>query len=74
MTADEQMRDVGDQVLTWTGNRMEYLVFTYEELRAVVARDEPIVGVWVEDSVTVLGVPIESIIRDLATLGERQQP
>jgi hypothetical protein len=66
----EQMRDLGDQVLTWTGNRLEYLIFTYEELRAVVARDEPVVGSWVADSVTVLGVPIESIVRELASLGE----
>lgn len=70
---NEQMRDLGDQLLTWTGNRMEYLVLTYEELRAVIARDEPIVGSWVEDSVTVLGVPIESIVRDLATPGRGQQ-
>lgn len=68
---DQQLRDLGDRVLAWTGNRMEYLVFTTEELRDVIARREPVVDSWVKDSVTVLGVPIESLVRDPATAGRR---
>ena len=51
-----QMRHLGDQVLAWTGNRMEYLTLTEDELRAAVERREPIVDEWREDCVTNLGL------------------
>lgn len=58
-----QLRVVCDQVLAWTGNRMEFLVFTEDELTRVVQAGEPIVGSWRADSVTVMGAPIEALLR-----------
>lgn len=59
-----QLRNVGDRVLAWTGNRMEHLAYTRDELRGIVSRNEPIVRSWLQDSVTVHGASIESVIGD----------
>lgn len=67
-----QLRDLGEQVLAWTGNRLEYLSFTTSDLAAVVAAGEPIVRSWTADSVTVLGDPIESLLAQLVSLEARR--
>ncbi|MCU0273368.1 MAG: nucleotidyltransferase domain-containing protein [Acidimicrobiales bacterium] len=63
----EAVRALGDRVLAWTGNRMEYLAFTRAELATVVARGEPVVASWLADSITVQGDDIESLVRELET-------
>lgn len=62
-----QLQALGDRVLSWTGNRLEYLVFTVDQLHGVVANAEPIVEAWLEDAVTVYGEPIEAVIRDASS-------
>lgn len=66
-----QLRDLGNEVQAWTGNRLEYLSFTTSDLTAVALAEEPIVGSWTSDSVTVLGDPIESLLAQLAPLQAR---
>lgn len=61
-----QMRYLADQVLAWTGNRMEYLALTKDELRAAVARGESVVDQWQIDCVTLLGSPLEAVLADLS--------
>ena len=61
-----QMRHLSDQVLAWTGNRMEYLTLTEDELRAAVERREPVVDEWRADCVTILGRPFETVLTHLA--------
>lgn len=58
-----QVRQLGDAVRAWTGNRLECLVLTEDEVRRAVAEDEPIVASWRTDSVTVHGPPMEDVIR-----------
>lgn len=62
----EQVSRLDDQVQAWTGNRMEYLVFSDSELARVVERQEPIVDSWLTDCVTVHGPSIESLIQNSA--------
>ncbi len=60
----EQVSRLDDQVQAWTGNRMEYLVFSDSELSRLIERQEPIVDSWLTDCVTVHGPSIESVIRN----------
>jgi predicted nucleotidyltransferase len=60
-----QMRHLGNQVQAWTGNRMEHLTLTEDELRAAVERHERVVDEWQADSVTILGRPFEAVLTHL---------
>lgn len=62
----EQVGRLDDLVHAWTGNRVEYLVFSIGGLARVIQRQEPIVESWLADCVTVHGPAIESVIRDAA--------
>ena len=62
----EQVSRLDDQIQAWTGNRMEYLVFSGSELARVVERQESIVDSWLADCVTFHGPSMESVIRDAA--------
>lgn len=68
-----QLRGLGDQVLGWTGNRLEHLVLTEDELARVVAREEPIVDSWLADSVTVTGTPVESLLHGITGAPPRKR-
>lgn len=59
-----QLRDLGDRVMAWTGNRMEYLALTLDGLGETVAGGEGIVDSWLQDCVTVFGTPIEGVVAD----------
>lgn len=52
-----------DEVVRWTGNRLEYIAYTSDELDEVVARDEPIVESWLQDAITLVGAPISELVR-----------
>lgn len=51
----DQLERLEDLVVSWTGNRLETLVFTVSRLSEVVTAQEPIVRAWATDAVTVLG-------------------
>lgn len=59
----DQMDDLGHQVLTWTGNRLEVVVLSVTRLRAVVLAGEPLVETWAADARTLLGPRPQSLVR-----------
>lgn len=59
------MRKLAEDVFAWTGNRLEYLVFTESELRDLVVRNEAIVHSWLDDSVVLLGASLDSMVSAL---------
>lgn len=58
-----QLRNLGDQVLAWTGNRMEYLLLDTEGVADAVRNGNDIVESWLEDCITVLGESIEQLVQ-----------
>ncbi|WP_240641215.1 nucleotidyltransferase domain-containing protein [Nocardioides ferulae] len=60
-----QVRHLEDQVLAWTGNRLECLTLDREHLREAVRSGEPIVKSWQEDAVTLAGVSLPTLIHAL---------
>lgn len=70
---DQQMRHLEDQVLSWTGNRLEPLILDREHLRAAVVSEEPIVKSWEEEAVTLTGAPLPTLIHEMrATAGTQR--
>ena len=59
----EVIHSFADEVVRWTGNRLEYIAYTSDELDVVVANNEPIVGSWLQDAITLLGSPISELVR-----------
>ena len=59
----DQLRELGDLVLAWTGNRMEHVTLSVERLRHVVAAGEPIVASWLDDAIDLHGTPLRSLVR-----------
>lgn len=60
----DQVQALADQVLAWTGNRMEQVTLTVNRLREVVAAEEPVAAAWLDEAVTVHGTPLEVLVRD----------
>lgn len=60
----EQMQSLADGVLAWTGNRLEHILLTLDGLHAAVDAREPIVGSWLDDSITLLGPPVSLLLQD----------
>lgn len=67
----EQVGELAQAVYSWTGNRLEYLVFSLDEFAGVVHRGEPIVDSWLADSITVYGRDLEALTPDAATGTQR---
>lgn len=55
-----QMTALQDQVLAWTGNRLEVLVLDQEQLAA--AADEPVLAVIQEEGITLAGPPASQVV------------
>jgi predicted nucleotidyltransferase len=62
----DQLHDLADWVTSWTGNRLEFLVFTLADLRRIVGVGEPIVESWRADAITLRGQPIDDLLTDAA--------
>src|SRR5205807_8044578 len=58
----DQLQSLGDRVLSWTGNRLECLTFTVDELHAVAASGEPIVESLRDHAVTLSGAHIDTVL------------
>ena len=58
----DQLQDLADRVLSWTGNRLECLTFTVDELRTVAARGEPIVDSFRDHAVRLSGPQIDAVL------------
>jgi hypothetical protein len=58
----DQAHGLAEQVLAWTGNRLETLIFTESRFAQVVAQGEPIATSWLSDSVLLHGPSIETLV------------
>jgi predicted nucleotidyltransferase len=58
----EQMRELEDRVLSWTGNRLEVLVLSRDHLRAVAEAGEPILDSLRSQALTLHGPDISSLL------------
>lgn len=65
----EQVRDLEERVLAWSGNRLEIITVTRGHLAEIVESDEPIVRSWQEDALTLTGTDP----RDLLVRGSRRR-
>lgn len=59
---EAQVRDLGDQVFAWTGNRMEQIAYTEDELLDVVKKKAAIVESWRTEALTVHGPDVVSLL------------
>lgn len=57
----DQMSVLSDSVMTWTGNRLEPLVFTNARFAEIVADDEAIVREWISDAIDLTGQPLRTL-------------
>jgi predicted nucleotidyltransferase len=60
---EEQVQALAQQVLAWTGNRLERVILTEDHLRKVVEAGEPIVAFWLEEAITLSGTPLSTLVR-----------
>lgn len=58
----EQVQVLAARVLAWTGNRMEHVILTVDRLREVAAAGEPVVAAWLDDAITLAGMPLEALL------------
>lgn len=66
-----QVRALEDDVLAWSGNRLEPLVLTTAQLAAAADRGERIVDELASDASTLLGERFDSLLANLASEGGR---
>ena len=68
---DEQIRRLEDQVMVWTGNRLECLVLTVAHVGNLVATHEPIVASLQQDALTLAGAQLPTLLRASSAGEER---
>ncbi len=59
---EAQVRGLGERVLVWTGNRMEHIAYTEDELLDVVKKKPAIVESWRAEALTVHGPDVASLL------------
>jgi predicted nucleotidyltransferase len=60
----ERLHRLGDSVLAWTGNRLEHVVLSMEQMSAAVASGEPVVSSWLDEAVTLHGPSIQTLVQE----------
>lgn len=68
-----QLRDLGDHVRAWTGNRLQYLLFNLDGFAGAVRSGEGIVQSWLQDCVTLVGDPIERLVQQVRESRRREE-
>lgn len=71
---DEQLHALGDRVEAWTGNRLEHVVLSRDRLGAVVRAREPVVDSWLEESLTLQGETLDTLVSGLSSARARRAP
>ena len=61
---EAQLQHLEDQVLAWTGNRLERLVMSDARLRAAFDRGEPVIVAWREEAITLAGKSVAELLRN----------
>ena len=64
----DQLHALTDQVLAWTGNRLQRVVMDADRLHEAVAAGEPIVASWLTEAITLSGASLEELVRDVRRL------
>lgn len=57
-----QVATIGEKVIAWSGNRLEYLIFTRDEFHGLSRRSEPIVQRLLDEAVTLRGIRIDEVL------------
>lgn len=70
----EQVHHLGEQVLSWTGNRAEVLVLESEAFSLSVRTGEPIIAALLEESIQLQGLPLEEVVRRQAARPPQTSP
>jgi hypothetical protein len=58
-------------VLAWSGNRLEIVTVTRTHLADLVVGDEPIVGSWRDDAMTLAGSGLPKLLDELSARHRR---
>lgn len=59
---EQQLQGLEDQVLAWTGNRLERLVLGVDRLRAAFDRGEPVIASWHEQAIVLIGLTSAELV------------
>jgi predicted nucleotidyltransferase len=70
-TWSDQVRHLQAQVLAWSGNRLEIVTVTRTHLADLVVGDEPIVGSWRDDAMTLAGSGLPKLLDELSARHRR---
>lgn len=65
-TWSDQVRRLEAQVLAWSGNRLEIVTVTRTHLADLVAVEEPIVGSWRHDALTLAGSDLPMLLDEVS--------
>lgn len=60
----DQVRDLAARVLSWSGNRLEIVTVTRSRLADLVAAEEPVVGSWRDDALTLAGADLQGLLSE----------
>ncbi len=59
---EQQMQHLEDQVLAWTGNRLERLVLDVDRVRTAFDRGEPVIASWHEQAIPLTGLTSSELL------------
>lgn len=62
----DQVRHLATQVLAWSGNRLEVVTVSRSRLADLVADEEPIVGSWRDDALTLAGSDLQGLLSEVS--------
>lgn len=62
----QQLSDLSTAVFGWTGNRLAWLELSASEVSIAVTGGAAIVAEWQRDSITLVGLPIDDLLRGAA--------
>lgn len=61
----DQARHLAAQVLAWSGNRLEIVTVTRTHLADLVAVEEPVIGSWRDDALTLVGADLPRLLSEV---------
>jgi len=68
----EQVDGLRRRVVAWTGNQCQAFQLNLDRLAEHAEVDDPLVDNWLHDSVTLVGVRLRTLLRQLSTGGDAQ--
>jgi len=71
---DQQIRDLEDAVLAWTGNRLECLILSESQLGHAVVSEEKIVEAWLHEALPLAGTALPTVISGVRDGLQKESP